>query len=505
MTTDLGVVRADPGRLQQVIWNLLSNAVKFTPQGGSVNVSARRDGAIVTIELADTGVGIKREFLPHVFDRFRQAEVGAARAHGGLGLGLAIAKQIVELHGGTISVFSQGDGQGSTFRVELPLPVSAGVDDTSEIRTVNLAPHLNEVDILLVEDEANAREVMQRLLQEHGAKVRAVESAAEARDAIEMRPPRLIISDIGLPGEDGYAFIRGVRTNDPGAQDRRARGDGVRAARRSREGAVRRLRRASAQARRSGQAAGARRETGRAELARLAMRNFDFSSWQGVLSTLLGLAIITLLGVGIRLLIMQTVQQRRERENRQINERLRTLIAAYKTLGGSFTGDLAVDPTHLRDLQRRTGTAPPPAAGSAFPVPESASSDRSRRIRDAVEAALSDIILLGTEEQVRLAAQAANELVAGRPVHTAELVVSLRSFIRSVLDLDPLATGVAIPKQGPARPGTASGGGKRGENQDGGRGGGNKGGGDMAAGAGMGMGVGLGGVMASEDDADEKR
>jgi hypothetical protein len=222
------------------------------------------------------------------------------------------------------------------------------------------------------------------------------------------------------------------------------------------------------------------------------MRNLDFSSWQGLLSTLLGLAIITLLGVGIRLLVMQTVQQRRERENRQINERLRTLIAAYKTLGGSFTGDLAVDPTHLRDLRLQEGN-------------ESTSSDRSRRIRDAVEAALSDIILLDTEEQVRLAATAANELVAGRPVRTAELVVSLRNFIRAVLDLEPVAAGVAIPKQGPARPG-AAGSGKRGDgSQDNARGSGNKGGAGMGAGAGMGMGVGLGGVIASDDDADEKR
>ena len=188
------------------------------------------------------------------------------------------------------------------------------------------------------------------------------------------------------------------------------------------------------------------------------MRNLDFSSWQGILSSLLALAVITLLGVGIRLLVMQTVQQRRERENRQINERLRTLIAAYKTLGGSFTGDLAVDPTHLRDLQ--------PAPGSAFPAPAPTSSDRSRRIRDAVEAALSDIILLGTEEQVRLAARAAEELVAGRPVHTDELVISLRTFIRTVLDLDPVSADVAIPKQGPARPGAVGGGAKRG---DGGR------------------------------------
>lgn len=141
------------------------------------------------------------------------------------------------------------------------------------------------------------------------------------------------------------------------------------------------------------------------------MRGFDFSSWQAVLSTLIGLTIITLLGVGIRLLLMQTVQQRRERENRQINERLRTLIAAYKTLGGSFTGDLSVDPTHLRDVRaREIEPAVPPVVG-----PDS--TDRSRRIRDAVEAALSDVILLGTEDQVRLAAHAATELASGRPIH----------------------------------------------------------------------------------------
>jgi hypothetical protein len=229
------------------------------------------------------------------------------------------------------------------------------------------------------------------------------------------------------------------------------------------------------------------------------MRNLDFSSWQGILSSLLALAVITLLGVGIRLLVMQTVQQRRERENRQINERLRTLIAAYKTLGGSFTGDLAVDPTHLRDL--------PPAPGSGFPVPAVTSSDRSRRIRDAVEAALSDIILLGTEEQVRLAARAADELVAGRPVHTDELVVSLRNFIRTVLDLDPVSADIGIPKQGPARPG-ATGNAKRGDGggrDDAKSGGGKNAGGDMAAGAGAGMGLGLGVGISSEEDADDRR
>jgi hypothetical protein len=218
------------------------------------------------------------------------------------------------------------------------------------------------------------------------------------------------------------------------------------------------------------------------------MRSLDFSSWQTLLSTLLGLAVITLIGVGIRLIVMQTLQQRRERENRQINERLRTLIAAYKTLGGSFTGDLAVDPVHLRELRLR-------AEGAAA---DGNSSDRSRRIRDAVEAALSDIILLGTEEQVRLAAAAANELVSGRPVHTHELVVSLRNFIRSVLDLDAIPAALEIPRQGPARPGAARGGGSTAD-KDGARKEGGKGGGE-AAGAGAGLGIGMGLGMAEDDE-----
>ncbi|HEY2807919.1 MAG TPA: hypothetical protein VGI91_03925 [Steroidobacteraceae bacterium] len=215
------------------------------------------------------------------------------------------------------------------------------------------------------------------------------------------------------------------------------------------------------------------------------MRNLDFTSWQTLLSTVLGLSVITLIGVGIRLLAMQAIQQRRERENRQINERLRTLIAAYKTLGGSFTGDLAVDPFHLRDLHRDTvGVADPGSDGHAARVP---GSDRSRRIRDAVEAALSDVILLGTEEQVRLAAAAAAELVAGRPVETAALVVCLRDFIRQVLDLQAVPAQLLIPKQGPSRATSAKGGKEeRGSSAtQGGRGGGGLG---SAVGAGFGSG-----------------
>jgi len=229
----------------------------------------------------------------------------------------------------------------------------------------------------------------------------------------------------------------------------------------------------------------------------LFVRNgIDFSSWQGVLSTLLSLAVVTLVFVGIRLLIMQTIQQRRERQNRQINERLRTLIAAYKTLGGSFTGDLAVDPTHMRDLRVQGDcdtTADREAPGEQSASTEggtprgssAAGSDRRRRVRDAVEAALSDVILLGTEQQVRLAARAAGELAAGRPVETAELVVSLRTFIREVLDLGPVPIEIAIPKQGPVRPSAS--GPRRGENSDGGgRGGAGGGGGQGGGGAGIG-------------------
>ncbi len=215
------------------------------------------------------------------------------------------------------------------------------------------------------------------------------------------------------------------------------------------------------------------------------MRNLDFSSWQTLLSTLLGLSVITLIGVGIRLVAMQAMQQRRERENRQINERLRTLISAYKTLGGSFTGDLAVDPFHLRDLRRTAvDDADRGAAGQAERTHPG--SDRARRIRDAVEAALSDIVLLGTEEQVRLAAAAAAELVAGRAVETADLVVSLRNFIRQVLDLQPVPAQLLIPKQGPARA-LGSRGGKDEPKDNAKQGGGGGGGGGMGGGAGVGF------------------
>jgi uncharacterized membrane protein YgcG len=227
------------------------------------------------------------------------------------------------------------------------------------------------------------------------------------------------------------------------------------------------------------------------------MRMMDFSSWEGVLTSLVALALFALIGVGIRLVMMMTFQQRRERANRQINERLKTLMAAYKVLGGSFTGDLSVDPRHMRQLRRAAVSNA--ADGVALPdAGEAESSDRARRIRDAVEAALSDIILLGTDEQVRLAQRAALDLVEGRPVHTHELVVSLRDFVRHALDLAPIPAGLEIPVQGPTRP-ASSGGGARGGDR--GRGGG---GGGMGGGAGGGVGMGMGAGIAGGEAGSER-
>ncbi len=233
--------------------------------------------------------------------------------------------------------------------------------------------------------------------------------------------------------------------------------------------------------------------------------SLDFSSWTSLLSTVLGLLLVTCLMMGIRLLFMQTVQKRRERENRQINERLKTLIAAYKTLGSSFTGTLSVSPLHLRDLRQTDETPPQTPAGDSL-------NERRRRIRDSVEAALSDIILLGTEEQVELAARAAQDMVAGRPIETAALVTSLRGFIRDALDLEPIPSHLQIPSQGPARPSTGGAGGNRkaGEAQgSGSRGGAGAGGQGAAMGAGgLGLGAGLGSGLSagtgSEDLTDRR-
>ena len=224
------------------------------------------------------------------------------------------------------------------------------------------------------------------------------------------------------------------------------------------------------------------------------MHNADFSSWHSTLITIIGLVLLTLLGVGVRLLMMLTIQQRRERLNRQINERVKTLIAAYKTLGGSFTGDLSVSPLHLKDIKERNGDVPDIAS-----LELSGSSERARRIRDAAESALSDIILLGTEEHVRLAVRAASELAQGRNVHTHDLVVALRDFIRKALDIERIPSDLELPRQGPSRPSSGSGGREKGAgSQDGG----GKGGGGAGGMGGGGMGGTMGGGLSADGDAD---
>lgn len=217
LSDQVGIVQVDSDRIQQVVWNLLANAVKFTPDGGRVLVRMFRVEATVQIEVRDTGIGISPEFLPQVFDRFRQADGGASRRYSGLGLGLAIAKQLVDLHGGTIIARSEGKGQGASFTVHLPLqPRQSTAIQKPTTGSANRQRDFNGLDVLLVEDEALAREATERLLRQWGVRVRAVGSAAEARNEYESRRPDAILADIGMPDEDGYALLEKIREFERG-------------------------------------------------------------------------------------------------------------------------------------------------------------------------------------------------------------------------------------------------------------------------------------------------
>jgi len=217
---DLGVVRADPDRLRQIVWNLLTNAVKFTPQGGRIEVALRRLKDEVEIKVADTGAGISADFLPAVFDRFRQGDASKARLHGGVGLGLAIAKQLAELHGGTVTAHSQGPNQGATFVVRLPLPRVVVAHASMQVAAA--APGNGDADaallrgltLLLVEDDVESRQALVVLLGRAGLKVVEAGTAAAALESFDASPPDLIVSDISLPGEDGYALIRRIRARE---------------------------------------------------------------------------------------------------------------------------------------------------------------------------------------------------------------------------------------------------------------------------------------------------
>jgi PAS domain S-box-containing protein len=216
-----GPVKGDRNRLQQVIWNLLSNAVKFTPKGGHVEVRLGRIDAQVELTVSDTGVGIKPEFLPHVFERFRQEDSSTTRTHGGLGLGLAIVKQLVEHHGGAVEVHSAGEGRGASFTVRLPVAV-AGQGDHEDAARLAVDPGISlaGMSILAVDDDPDACAVIRRILEERGASVEIANSAAEALEKLQRSRPDLVISDIGMPDRDGYAFVSDIRAlPDAGIRD----------------------------------------------------------------------------------------------------------------------------------------------------------------------------------------------------------------------------------------------------------------------------------------------
>ena len=223
LDTRIGLVRGDPNRLQQVLWNLFSNAIKFTPKGGRVQIVLERVNSHVEICVEDNGIGIRPDFLPHVFDRFRQADSATTRHHGGLGLGLSIVKNLVELHGGTVRARSAGQNQGSTFIVSLPIShvresgreTTAGNTDASD--GVELPP-LHNVRVLIIDDEADGRTVIARILEDRGARPVCKSNAAEALDALAREHFDVLLSDIGMPDMDGLQLIREVRRLDKSRQ-----------------------------------------------------------------------------------------------------------------------------------------------------------------------------------------------------------------------------------------------------------------------------------------------
>ena len=215
------LVSGDASRLQQICWNLLSNAVKFTPRGGRVSVRLTFDGPWARLEVADTGVGIRPEFLPHVFDRFQQADRSITRQFGGLGLGLSIVKHLVELHGGAVEAASEGEGKGATFTVTLP--VLSDMTEQERRRepaaSVEAGVALDAIRLLVVEDEADTLEFLRRLLTTHGATVLTAATASEALSLVRDERPDLMISDIGLPEMDGYDLIQNVRRQPSPGRD----------------------------------------------------------------------------------------------------------------------------------------------------------------------------------------------------------------------------------------------------------------------------------------------
>jgi signal transduction histidine kinase len=208
-------ILCDAGRMQQIVWNLLTNAIKFTPEGGVIRVDAQRDDDAVVVSVTDSGVGIAPDFLPYVFERFRQQDGASTRAHGGLGLGLSIVRHLTELHGGTVNAESAGEGHGATFLVRVPLaPLRAGQIELMDAETsgaLGELPSLGGLRVLIVDNEADARALMRAVLEGCGATVDEADSAAGALKQLQATCPDVLLSDIAMPGEDGYTLIRKVR------------------------------------------------------------------------------------------------------------------------------------------------------------------------------------------------------------------------------------------------------------------------------------------------------
>jgi signal transduction histidine kinase/ActR/RegA family two-component response regulator len=225
----VGPVSGDPSRLQQIIWNLLYNAIKFTPPRGLVQIRLRLIDSQVEFTVTDTGQGIKPEFLPHVFDRFRQADSSTTRKQGGLGLGLAIVRQLVEMHSGTVFANSEGEGRGATFTVRLPLIAVHGSDEpvvtkpaeATDVRPPKVKgnatdlPRLENLRVLVVDDESDTREILTIILTQCGAELRAASNASDALESLKRWRPDVLVSDVGMPGEDGYLLISRVRALRP--------------------------------------------------------------------------------------------------------------------------------------------------------------------------------------------------------------------------------------------------------------------------------------------------
>jgi len=213
IASELPPIEADPKRLHQVLNNVLSNAVKFTPEGGSITLRCDDDGAWLNIVVQDSGVGISPEFLPFVFDRFRQADSRSTRTHGGLGLGLAIAQHLVEQHGGEIRALSDGEGNGATIAIRLPVSGTVRWDVQPRVSSPTTDVRLHHVTILVVDDQSDSREVLATLLEQHGATVVQSESAESALDVIAQQPVQLVIADIAMPRIDGYELLRRLRVS----------------------------------------------------------------------------------------------------------------------------------------------------------------------------------------------------------------------------------------------------------------------------------------------------